>query len=160
MYHQFCTWSNYSLFLLKFLHFSPNLQKLFLMFSTSQFIQNTFWENNFHKKVFLKKKNQKKLFIFFGSNFFCPKPSRLLFFLFYYNSFSSNNKNKRSKKRFARPVHFNFKLKSKNIFSKKIFLNFFFSKNIFEFFFKKIFFLTKDFVRMSFTKKGYHWFKK
>ena len=72
----------------------------------------------FSKKFFWKKKNQKKYysffffdffffeFFFFDFFFFVQNLLDTFFFLFYCNSFSSNKK-KRSKKRFARPVHFN-----------------------------------------------------
>ena len=55
-------------FLSKFLPFSPsfNLQKLFLMFSTSTIYPRDILRKQFSQKSFSeKKKNQKKLFIFF-----------------------------------------------------------------------------------------------
>ena len=58
-------------FLSQFLPFSPsfNLQKLFLMFSTSTIYPKDILRKQFSQKSFSeKKKNQKKLFIFFFSN--------------------------------------------------------------------------------------------
>ena len=67
-YHQFCTWSNYSLSCREVFAFLSLFQTSktfsYVFHFHMQFIQKTFWENNFRKKNFLKKKkNQKKLFI-------------------------------------------------------------------------------------------------
>ena len=103
-------------FLSKFLPFSPSfdLQKLFLMFSTSIIYPKDILRKQFSQKSFLKKKKTKKIIhFFFVDFFFCDffffvqNLLNTLFFLFYCNSSSSNKKTK-SKKRFARPVHFNF----------------------------------------------------
>ena len=83
-YHQFCTWTNYSLSCRSFCLSLPlsTSKNFFLHFPLPQSIQNTFWEKKFCKKLFLKeKKNQKKLFILFFSIFFFFFFSNFFFFV-------------------------------------------------------------------------------
>ena len=95
-------------FLSKFLPFSPsfNLQKLFLMFSTSTIYPKDILRKQFsQKKVFLKKKKIKKNYsFFFFSNFFFFSLSKTYStpFSFYFIVIHLlPKKTKRSKKRFA-----------------------------------------------------------
>ena len=72
--------------------------------------KNTFWENNFCKKVFLKKqKKSKKIIHFFFFRFFfsLTKTYSTPFSFYFIVIHLLPTKEKRSKKRFARPVHFN-----------------------------------------------------
>ena len=91
--HQFCTWSNYTLSCRSFCLSLPlsTSKNVFLCFPRLQSIQNTFWENNFRKKVFWKKKKSKKLFIFFFFDFFFFELFffRIIFFsnLFFFDFF-------------------------------------------------------------------------
>ena len=89
----------------KFLPFSPsfNLQKLFLMFSTSTIYPKDIQRKQFSNKSFLKKKKSKKII---HSFFLCPKPTQHLF-LSILLQFIFFQQKKRSKKHFTRPAHFN-----------------------------------------------------
>ena len=86
-YHQFCTWSNYSPSCRSFCLSLPlsTSKNFFLCFQLPQSIQKTFWENNFRKKVFLKKKKKSnKTIHFFFSNFFSLSKTYSTPFSFYF----------------------------------------------------------------------------
>ena len=94
--HQFCTWSNYSLSCRSFCLSLPlsTFQKLFFMFSTSIIYPKDILRKQFSQKSFLKKKkNQKKLFIFFFdfffSNFFFDFFFRILFYPIFFDIVSN-----------------------------------------------------------------------